>query len=91
MEQKLYGVDIYVQNTSLPKVPETLGQLKLKAIFNRGTKVYPGDAPTCHLTDIHQCRYETESTGLSEIRNALSDLEKAGFKWVELHNLYKFE
>jgi hypothetical protein len=91
MTQKLYGIDIFVLNTNLPKVPSQISKLKLKAIFNRGTKVFPGDAPTCHLTDVHQCRYEAESATLADLREGLAEIEKAGFNWVEVHNLYKFD
>jgi hypothetical protein len=91
MTQKLYGADIFIKHSSLPSLPENLGNLKLKAIFNRGTKVFPGEKPTCHLTDVHQCRYEAPLSTLVEIRTALTELEKAGFEWVEIHNLYKFD
>ncbi len=99
VEEYCHGVDIFVENpTGIPKVPEAVGNLKLKMISNRGTKVYPGPMPKIWLVDHHRCRYiaQTESgnyknIGDSEIFDLIREVSAYGIKWVHIEKLQLFD
>jgi hypothetical protein len=89
---KLVGCDIFVVNQGLPKIPETVGGLQLTLISNRGTKVWPGPAPTIELTDVHRCRFVNPKGAFmpithAEVLRALGAIEEAGFEWVHVEKL----
>ena len=93
---KIKGIDIFIVHQGIPKIPSLQGKLQLTTIFNRGTKIFPGDEPSCHLTDVHQCRFESadeddvSNIALEDLRETMKDLEAHGFHWCETHNLYNF-
>jgi len=93
MNAKIKGVDIFLVQKDIPKISKLSSPLQLKSIFNRGTQVYPGPDPVCHLTDVHQCHFECAeetATNLVEIQELLAELGKQGFHWCEVHNIYDF-
>ena len=55
---EINGVDVFVRaNNGIPSFPETLGSFTLGMISNRGTKVYPGNAPDILMVDCYRCRF----------------------------------
>lgn len=99
VEEHCHGVDIFVENpTGIPKVPETVGNLKLKMISNRGTKVYPGPMPKIWLVDHHRCRYVArdendnyKNIGDIEIFDLIREVSAYGIKWVHIEKLQLFD
>jgi len=94
MKRTITGVDIYIVQKEIPKITSACPLLQLTTIFNRGTKIFPGAAPVCHLTDVYQCRFEVPEeaqASLSNIKDLLHQLEQQGFHWCEVHNIYRFE
>jgi NAD-dependent isocitrate dehydrogenase len=99
VEEYCHGVDIFVENPGgIPKVPETVGNLKLKMISNRGTKIYPGPMPKIWLVDHHRCRYvardETgnyKNIGDNEIFDLIREVSAYGIKWVHIEKLQLFD
>lgn len=100
--RELEGVDIFLYNKELTS--DQLGQkledlsdseLKLKMITNRGVKVYPGGFPETFTTDHWRCRFYNVNEGKvitqANIRNTLAKIEEAGFEWIKIENLYKFD
>ncbi len=84
---KLVGMDVFVVSSGLPKVPEKIAGFELKAISNRGTKVWPGATPSIQLTDSFGCRYLSPNPQPLALLEAL---EKAGFTWVHVEKLHDF-
>lgn len=99
VEEYCHGVDIFVENpTGIPKVPETVGNLKLKMISNRGTKIYPGPMPKIWLVDHHRCRYVAldengnyKNIGDNEIFDLIREVSAYGIKWVHIEKLQLFD
>lgn len=99
VEEHCHGVDIFVENpTGIPTVPETVGNLKLKMISNRGTKVYPGPMPKIWLVDHHRCRYVArdendnyKNIGDIEIFDLIREVSAYGIKWVHIEKLQLFD
>lgn len=99
VEEHCHGVDIFVENpTGIPTVPETVGNLKLKMISNRGTKVYPGPMPKIWLVDHHRCRYVArdendnyKNIGDNEIFDLIREVSAYGIKWVHIEKLQLFD
>jgi NAD-dependent isocitrate dehydrogenase len=99
VEEYCHGVDIFVEYPGgIPKVPETVGNLKLKMISNRGTKIYPGPLPRIWLVDHHRCRYvaryETgnyKNIGDNEIFDLIREVSAYGIKWVHIEKLQLFD
>jgi NAD-dependent isocitrate dehydrogenase len=85
------GVDIFVESPQgLPKIPETVGRLKLSFKSNRGQKVWPGPLPEARLVDLYRCRYVTpEGTPTltdAEVAEVQSAVGKA-YAWSHLEKL----
>lgn len=89
---KIKGCDVFVIHKigELPPMPETCGDLSLKIMSNRGTKVWPGEAPNIHLTDHYRCRYvkkSGEGLSTSETAELLLAIESKGLDWVHIEKL----
>ena len=89
MKTDFQCVDIYIQSALLPKFSELHGWA-CNNIFNRGTRVGPGDAKmSCHMTDVYQCRFESaKGFGRPEIIQLLQALTAQGHKWMDVHPVY---
>jgi len=91
---KLVGCDVFVHSDSLPKMPENIAAFRLALISNRGTKVWPGPTPNIHLTDIHCCRFMSESGGHvshGDVLKLLGSVDAAGFEWVHVEKLLEID
>lgn len=99
VEEYCHGVDIFVENPGgIPKVPEVVGNLKLKMISNRGTKVYPGPLPKIWLVDHHRCRYVARdeqgnymNINDDEIFKLIREVSAYGIKWMHIEKLQLFD
>src|SRR5688572_2635029 len=94
MSNKIFtiGIDVFVAQQEIPKVPETLLGMKLRVISNRGTKIWPGTAPKIQMTDCYCCRYLSDKPIESgTATRALSELEANGFNWVHVEKLLEID
>ncbi len=72
---------------------------KLVMITNRGQKVWPDGAPETFCTDHWRCRYQTPGEGPlpgagithAKIIALLQRLHEAGFDFIKMENLYRFD
>lgn len=89
------GVDIFVQSDAgLPKIPETVGRLKLEFKSNRGQKVWPGPIPNARLVDLYRCRYTTPTGGPTLTDAEVNELQLAVGKahpWSHVEKLLEQE
>jgi isocitrate dehydrogenase len=100
-EKKLVGMDIFLQWND--RNPDTLGEalkeimvgnIKLKMITNRGTKVWPQGHPETFCTDHWRCRYMCAEGGDCSYHGfiqLLLQVSKAGFDVIKTENLYTFD
>lgn len=73
--------------------------LKLVMITNRGQKVWPDGAPETFCTDHWRCRFQTEGEGPlpgaainhKNIVDLLNRAAEAGFDFIKMENLYRFD
>lgn len=94
-----HGVDVFVEHPNgIPILPERVGNLKLKMISNRGTKVYPGPLPDIWLVDHHRCRFiardekgELMNIGDEEIFELIRELSARKIKWMHVEKLQLFD
>lgn len=99
--RELVGVDVFLHNAELSAAQlgarvEALGtdDLSLVMVDNRGVKVYPDGFPETFCSDQWRCRFEARAGGSvspSAVRDLLGRIEAAGFEWVKVENLYKFD
>jgi isocitrate dehydrogenase len=98
-KKALVGVDVFLD---LPggraeeigaKLSEAAGELRLAAIMNRGTKVWPGGMPETFCTDQWRCRFKGRDGGVShgEIASLLGRVAGAGYDTIKTENLYTFD
>src|SRR5205807_10070700 len=102
-EQKdLVGVDVYLEwrDGTADQLGEVLKQtdgdgLELKAITNRGAKVWPQGMPETFCTDHWRCRFMAETPGGTvshgQVIALLSRVAGAGFDFIKTENLYNFD
>lgn len=99
-KRELVGVDIYVKwdgefaQGLAESVQENLVEdLNLHLISNRGTKVWPGTQPESRMGDLWRLRFMRmdDYMDIHTIANQLQALDKAGFDFVSLHNLYTYD
>jgi isocitrate dehydrogenase len=73
--------------------------LELVMITNRGQKVWPEGAPETFCTDHWRCRFQTRGEGPlpgdaithGQIISLLQRTYEAGFDFIKLENLYRFD
>jgi NAD-dependent isocitrate dehydrogenase len=86
----LRGFDIFVEYRNLlPPLPQKIGRFELVMMSNRGTKVWPGPTPNLLMVDVFRCRYraEADNVTMEEIRQAIGEIEAAGFHWMHIELL----
>jgi isocitrate dehydrogenase len=68
--------------------------LRIKAISNRGVKVWPGGASETFCSDHWRCRFISETEGAGPTHAQLAALmaraAEAGFDFIKTENLYNF-
>jgi len=102
IEQKtLQGIDVFLDDRE--SKPNELGdrlskvksdKFELVIITNRGVKVYPQGNPLTFCTDHWRCRFmakENANPDASDIISLLDEVQKAGFDFIKIENLYDFD
>ncbi len=97
----LVGIDVYLDLASAE--PEALGaalsrlgasRMKLQAVFNRGTVVWPHGLPETFCTDHWRARFlGSDGAALehSDILALLSRIGEAGYDFIKTEHLYTFD
>jgi len=95
----LVGVDVFIDlaDGKADDIATRLGggDLRLVAIMNRGTKVWPEGLPETFCTDQWRLRFKAPgangSVTHSEIASLLGWIARAGFDPIKTENLYAFD
>jgi len=97
----LIGVDIFldVAGGRADKIADALesvaGEMRLAAIMNRGTKVWPDGMPETFCTDQWRCRFKAKekdgTIGHAQIASLLGRIAGADFDTIKTENLYAFD
>jgi NAD-dependent isocitrate dehydrogenase len=90
-EWTLVGADVFVEATDgIPPVPETCGPFTLRLKSNRGTKVWPGEAPNILMVDHYRCRYvASAAVHQTDVIELLRTVTEAGFSWMHVELLHQ--
>jgi len=100
-KKKTVGVDVYLDWSS--GTPDELGaalsktagdELELKAVLNRGTRVWPKGLPETLCTDQWRCRFVSRSGGdvsHAQITRLLQRVADAGFDFIQTESLCTFD
>lgn len=89
--QDLVGIDVYVKSDSTPAFELAGGVLKLKYIFNRGTRL-DANAAKLEMVDVFCLRFLADgSIEPDQIEALLSKITKQGLAWVHCEKLYRFD
>lgn len=97
--ENCHGVDIFFENPYwIPKMPLSVGNLKLNMISYRRSKVYPGILTDIWLVDHHRFRYiatdenqNLVNISIDEISNLIKQVSTAGIKWMHIEKLQLFD
>lgn len=100
--KELVGVDVYLDwyRGTADELGEAMRKLdgdgvRIKAISNRGVKVWPGGATETFCSDHWRCRFiaETEGNNIThaQISSLLSRAAQSGFDFIKTENLYNFD
>jgi isocitrate dehydrogenase len=95
----LVGVDVFIDlaDGRADDIAARLGggDLRLAAIMNRGTKVWPDGMPETFCTDQWRCRFKAKGANAavthSDIAALLGRIANAGFDPIKTENLYAFD
>jgi len=100
-ERVLVGVDVFIHShDEVDAIASALEKaeshaLKIKAISNRGIKVWPDGFPDILKTDHWCCRFMAAKEGTeitnSDIAALLTQLDKDGIDFIQTENLYYFD
>ncbi|HEY0078913.1 MAG TPA: NADP-dependent isocitrate dehydrogenase [Pyrinomonadaceae bacterium] len=102
-KKETVGVDVYLDWTGgsaeeLGKALQAVGGegLKLKAISNRGVKVWPGGHSETFCSDHWRCRFIADGGDAASVTHAqiaalLSRVAEAGFDFIKTENLCNFD
>jgi isocitrate dehydrogenase len=99
--KELIGVDIYLDwpEGSADELGAAMQKLdgdglRIKAISNRGVKVWPGGASETFCSDHWRCRFIAATDGgqptHSQLASLLQRAAEAGFDFIKTENLYNF-
>jgi isocitrate dehydrogenase len=101
-KKELIGCDVFIHwndrdPAALGKKIEALNGngLELLLISNRGQKVYPGGFEETFCTDHWRLRFKAprrdDPIKHAQVTNLLDRLDKAGFDYIKIENLYTFD
>lgn len=100
-KKELVGIDVFLHHRE--RDAEALGkrlsavaqpELPLAMITNRGVKVYPDGFPETFCTDHWRCRFQAaagRTVDPRQLLELLARVREAGFDWVKVENLYRFD
>jgi isocitrate dehydrogenase len=95
--QTIEGRNPDILGEELQKVAS--GDLELVMITNRGQKVWPHGHPDTFCTDHWRCRFQSKGEGSlpgkaiahEAIVQLLKNVSEAGFDFIKIENLYRFD
>jgi isocitrate dehydrogenase len=95
----LVGVDVFIDlaGGKADDIASRLGgsELRLAAVMNRGTKVWPDGLPETFCTDQWRLRFKSKTANgnikQSDIAALLGWIAGAGFDSIKTENLYAFD
>jgi isocitrate dehydrogenase len=100
-KKTLIGVDVFLDladgkaDDIAAKLTASGGVLRLAAIMNRGTKVWPDGMPETFCTDHWRCRFKANdpngTVSHAEVASLLGRVAGAGFDTIKTENLYAFD
>jgi len=100
-KKTLLGVDVFLDLSNgdadaiAAKLNAAGGGLRLAAIMNRGTKVWPDGMPETFCTDQWRCRFKAKNAGgtvtNADVAALLGVVAGAGFDPIKTENLYAFD
>lgn len=101
-KKELVGVDVYVEwkrdgGEQLAEIFNTLGQnvLHLKAVTNRGARIWPDGLPETFTTDHWRGRFMAAQPGQpvthAQVVELLQRVTEAGLDFIKTENLYTFD
>ena len=100
-KKSLIGVDVFLDladgkaDDIAAKLTASGGELRLAAIMNRGTKVWPDGMPETFCTDQWRCRFRAKdpngTVSHAEVASLLGRVAGAGFDTIKTENLYTFD
>ena len=101
-KKELVGVDVYLEWDK--GTPDELGaalkqlgnhNLELKAVTNRGARVWPNGLPETFTTDHWRGRFQAPTAGAgvthAQVIELLQRVTEAGFDFIKTENLYTFD
>ena len=102
LEKKtLIGVDVFIDEPGgkpgdiAAKLAQAADGLRLAAIMNRGTKVWPDGMPETFCTDQWRCRFRAKAKDgavtHADIASLLGRVAGAGLDTIKTENLYAFD
>ena len=84
----IVGVDVFVKSTNgIPQFAETIGLFSIGMISNRGTKVFPGNAPDILMVDCFRCRFYANTTVNQKAVLELLALLPEEYPWMHIELL----
>jgi len=100
-KKELVGVDLYLDwpEGSADELGAAMKKLdgdgvRIKAISNRGVKVWPGGASETFCSDHWRCRFISETDGgtlnHAQLASLMARAAEAGFDFIKTENLYNF-
>lgn len=85
----LHGVDVYLNTTEYPPLPQTFGPFSLVFLASRGTRIKPGSNAEIAWP---QCRFLSESEVTDEdIEKLISHISQSGVQWTKCQKLFKID
>jgi isocitrate dehydrogenase len=100
-EKTLVGVDVFIDlaggkaDDIGAKLSAASDELRLAAIMNRGTKVWPDGMPETFCTDQWRCRFKSKAgeaaVSHEQVAALLGQIAGAGFDTIKTENLYAFD
>jgi isocitrate dehydrogenase len=100
-KKTLIGVDVFLDlpdgkaDDIAEKLTHAGSDLRLAAIMNRGTKVWPDGMPETFCTDQWRCRFKAQDKDgaitHADIASLLGRMAGAGFDTIKTENLYAFD
>jgi isocitrate dehydrogenase len=101
-KKELAGIDVYLDwaQGSADDLGAAISKLdgeglRLKAISNRGVKVWPGGASETFCSDHWRCRFTADTEGGSlthaQLASLLARAAREGFDFIKTENLYNFD
>ncbi|HVJ81039.1 MAG TPA: NADP-dependent isocitrate dehydrogenase [Planctomycetia bacterium] len=98
----LVGVDVFFDSRLAPNdlagklEPHSGANLKMTMITNRGVEVWPNGLPETFCTDHFRARFMNKAKPMDAITHVdiigvLDRVQKAGFDFIKIENLYSFD